>query len=121
MAELYRQIIMDHYQQPRRQGQLKKPSQTFHGANPLCGDTLVIEVKTNRAGVITDVAWRGEGCVVSQAAASWWCDSLIGKKLAAAQQTKPTVYLKRLAAGPLSAGRLRCAVLPLTTIKGDAL
>lgn len=121
MAKLYRQIIMNHYNSPRRRGKIKKPTQTFHGANPLCGDTLVIEVKTDRAGVITDVAWRGEGCVVSQAAASWWCDSLVGKKLSSVQKTSSTVYLKRLAAGPLSAGRIRCAILPLVTTKGNGL
>ncbi len=120
MAELYHHVIMDHYCHPRRRGKLTAPSATFRGTNPLCGDVLVIDIKTDRAGVITAVAWRGEGCAISQAAASWWCDSLVGKKLSAAQKTNPTRYLARFAA-PLSPGRIRCAVLPLVTLSGKGV
>lgn len=118
MAELYHHIIMDHYRAPRRRGSLSHPTAVFQGVNPLCGDVLVIELVVDHRGVITDAAWRGEGCAISQAAASWWCESVIGKRLTTVTTTTPEAYLKKFAA-PLSPSRIRCALLPLATMRGD--
>src|SRR5579884_384460 len=81
--DLYRDIILDHYQSPRNQGRLAEPDVATQGSNPLCGDEIEISLLI-RDGRIADVAFQGRGCSISQASASMMTESIKGKTLAEA-------------------------------------
>ncbi len=78
LEELYRQVILDHYRNPRRSGSIEAPDAVAEGYNPLCGDEVTIEVDLDN-GVVADVAVRGRGCSISQASASMMAETIVGK------------------------------------------
>jgi nitrogen fixation NifU-like protein len=78
LEELYREVILDHYRNPRNKGHLDAPGATAQGVNPLCGDEISIEL-TFRDGVVSDVAVEGQGCSISQASASMMSEAIKGK------------------------------------------
>ena len=80
LDELYRDIILDHYRNPRHRGHLQKPTAAKEGYNPLCGDEVTVEL-TVRDGVIDDVAYVGSGCSISQSSASMMTEAVQGKRL----------------------------------------
>ncbi|MEK7139369.1 MAG: iron-sulfur cluster assembly scaffold protein [Patescibacteria group bacterium] len=119
MGHPYEKIILEHYRWPRHRGRLTKPTASFSAGNPSCGDQLTIDVTTDHAGKIIAVGWEASGCAISQAAASWFSDFMLNKKLTAIQNLPPEKFLAGFTAH-LSPGRLACALLPLTTIKRSA-
>lgn len=80
LDELYRDIILDHYHNPRHRGHLPDPTATKGGYNPLCGDEVTVEL-TVRDGLIEDVAYVGSGCSISQSSASMMTEAVQGKRL----------------------------------------
>jgi nitrogen fixation protein NifU and related proteins len=131
--ELYREIILDHYQSPRNRGRLTSPDVATEGSNPLCGDE--IEVSLAIAGDrIADVAFQGRGCSISQASASMMTETIKGKSLedaVAVLGTFKTMMTERNAEldgetlGDLEAlqgvkrypVRVKCAILPWNVLK----
>lgn len=77
LEELYRQVILDHYRNPRHSGSLHQPDATAEGNNPLCGDEITIEIALDE-GRVADAAVRGRGCSISQASASMMAEAVIG-------------------------------------------
>ena len=77
LDDLYREIILDHYQNPRGRGELEHPSVRVHGHNPLCGDEVDVMI-TVTDGKITDIAFSGRGCSISQASASMMTEGVKG-------------------------------------------
>jgi nitrogen fixation NifU-like protein len=80
LDELYRDIILDHYRNPRHRGSLASPSASHEGLNPLCGDEVTVELLVE-ADRIADVAYKGSGCSISQSSASMMTDAIEGKPL----------------------------------------
>jgi len=78
LEELYREVILDHYRNPRNRGRLESPDATAEGVNPLCGDEITIDV-TISDGVVTGVAVEGQGCSISQSSASMMSEAIKGK------------------------------------------
>ena len=78
LEELYREVILDHYRNPRNKGQLDTPDATAQGVNPLCGDEITIELKFE-GDAVSEVAVQGQGCSISQASASMMTDAVKGK------------------------------------------
>ncbi len=78
LDELYREVILEHYQRPARKGELPSPTVSVNGANPLCGDELAYQMKLD-GGRIAQIRFAGKGCAISQAAASMLADELEGK------------------------------------------
>jgi len=78
LEELYREVILDHYRNPRNQGHLDSPDAKAQGVNPLCGDEINIEVSFSD-GVVSDVAIDGQGCSISQSSASMMTEAIKGK------------------------------------------
>ena len=78
LEDLYREIILDHYKNPRNRGELPEPAISVEGHNPLCGDeiTLYLDVAD---GVIRDVKVSGQGCSISQSSASMMTQAVIGR------------------------------------------
>ncbi len=87
LEDLYKEIIMDHYRNPRNQGSLEAPP-ALHalGINPSCGDEITLYVAVDAHDVITDVAIDGRGCSVSQSAASMMSEAIKGKTTAEARE-----------------------------------
>ena len=69
LGELYREMIVDHGRRPRNFGELADANRHIEGQNPLCGDHLEIALRVDD-DVITDIAFTGSGCAISQASAS---------------------------------------------------
>lgn len=80
LDELYRDIILDHYRNPRHRGRLPAPTVSREGFNPLCGDEVTIDLMV-KGGRVVDVAYRGSGCSISQASASMMAEAVLGKEL----------------------------------------
>jgi len=78
LEELYREVILDHYRNPRNRGHLDAPDARAQGVNPLCGDEISLEL-TLSDGVVTDVAVEGQGCSISQSSASMMTEAIKGK------------------------------------------
>ena len=71
LEDLYREIILDHYRNPRNRGELEvPPAHRVEGFNPLCGDEIVVYLDVNDAGVVDDIRIGGQGCSISQSSAS---------------------------------------------------
>ena len=80
LDDLYRDIILDHYRNPRHKGHLSAPTASHEGLNPLCGDEVTIEVQLED-GRLADVAYTGSGCSISQSSASMMTEAIEGKSV----------------------------------------
>jgi nitrogen fixation NifU-like protein len=80
LQELYRQVILDHYRNPRRRGKLSGPHVHAEGLNPSCGDEFFLDLRVED-GVVADVAINGQGCSISQASGSMMTDAIVGKSI----------------------------------------
>jgi nitrogen fixation NifU-like protein len=78
LEELYREVILDHYRNPRNRGHLESPDATAQGVNPMCGDEINIELSFTD-GVVAAVAVDGQGCSISQSSASMMTEAIKGK------------------------------------------
>ncbi|MBC1333365.1 Fe-S cluster assembly sulfur transfer protein SufU [Listeria booriae] len=78
LDQLYRQVIMDHYKNPRNNGTLDDESVTIDLNNPTCGDEIHLHLKMENQ-IITDAKFTGSGCSISMASASMMTESIIGK------------------------------------------
>ena len=81
LEDLYREIILDHYRNPRNRGELAVPPGTrVEGFNPLCGDEIVVFLDVDD-GLVRDVRIGGQGCSISQSSASMMSAAVKGKTL----------------------------------------
>ena len=78
LEDLYREVILDHYRNPRNKGHLDEPQATAQGVNPLCGDEISIEL-TFEDDKVSGVAVAGQGCSISQSSASMMTEAIKGK------------------------------------------
>ena len=86
LEDLYREIILDHYRNPRNRGELETPpAQRVEGFNPLCGDEIVVYVQVGDDQRITDIKIGGQGCSISQSSASMMSSAVKGKTIAEAR------------------------------------
>jgi nitrogen fixation protein NifU and related proteins len=67
MDSLYREEILEHYKRPHNWGHLEPHDLSFEDTNPLCGDELRVEMRTDGEGRIEDLRFSGHGCAISQA------------------------------------------------------
>jgi len=80
LEDLYREVILDHYRNPRNKGRLDDPEASADGVNPLCGDEISIDLKLE-GDRVSAVAIDGQGCSISQASASMMSEAVKGKTL----------------------------------------
>lgn len=78
LEELYREVILDHYRNPRNKGHLDEPTSTAEGVNPLCGDEISLGLKLE-GDVVTEIGVVGQGCSISQSSASMMTEAVKGK------------------------------------------
>lgn len=80
LDDLYREVIVDHYNHPRNYGKPSKWDVVVEGKNPVCGDEIKVYL-TVRDNVVVDCKFEGKGCSISIASASVMTETLIGKNL----------------------------------------
>ena len=82
LEDLYREIILDHYRNPRNRGELPAPpAQRVEGFNPLCGDEVVVYLDLDGGDTVTDIKIAGQGCSISQSSASMMSAAVKGKRV----------------------------------------
>jgi nitrogen fixation NifU-like protein len=114
---MYREVILDHYKNPRGHGVIEGADAQAEGQNPLCGDEVSIYVEFGEDGeTIDDVKFRGRGCAISQAATSMLTEMVKGRK-AMEVATMPRDELLDEVGIPLTPIRLKCALLGLGVLK----
>ena len=88
LEDLYREIILDHYRNPRNRGDLPSPpARRAEGFNPLCGDEVVVYLDVDAdADQVRDVRVGGQGCSISQSSASMMSAAVKGRSLEEARQ-----------------------------------
>lgn len=118
MDDLYKELIIDHYQHPHNHGTLADATNTYEDSNPLCGDRIRMEMKI-QDGVVTDIKFTGKGCAISQASASMLTDEVKGKSVQELKNIDKQTVLDMLGI-PLGPSRVKCALLPLKVIKASA-
>ena len=70
LDDLYQEVILDHYRNPRNHGQIPNPHLSSRGFNPFCGDEVVLGLNLDADEKVESVAFHGQGCSISQASAS---------------------------------------------------
>ena len=115
--QLYREVILDHYKNPRGHGVIEDADASADGQNPLCGDEVSIFVTFEEDGdTIEDVKFSGRGCAISQAATSMLTELVSGRS-AQEVATLPKDELLEEIGIPLTPIRLKCALLGLGVLK----
>lgn len=79
--DLYRDVILDHYRDPRNSCYVENPDIKCHGFNPFCGDEVDLQVRLDAAGVVVETGFQGNGCSISQASASMLTEVVKGKDI----------------------------------------
>jgi nitrogen fixation protein NifU and related proteins len=115
--QLYREVILDHYHNPRGHGVLEHADAQAEGQNPLCGDEVSISVRFGDDGdTIEEIGFEGRGCAISQAATSMLTEMVQGRK-ASEVATLPKEELLDEIGIPLTPVRMKCAILGLGVLK----
>lgn len=115
-ADIYREIILDYYRNPRNFGKLENPDIAMRDSNPLCGDELEmhINIKDNK---VSDVKFTGKGCAISQASASMLTELIMGKDFEYVKKLAKEDILDNLGLPDLGPARIKCALLSLKVLK----
>jgi nitrogen fixation protein NifU and related proteins len=114
--DIYREIILDHYRNPRNKGKLENADVVIHDSNPLCGDQIDIYLKV-KDGNIEDIKFDGRGCAISQASASMLTEMIINKPLTNAKDISKDDILENIGLTNLGPARIKCALLSLKVLK----
>ena len=114
--DIYREIILDHYRNPRNKGKLPQADVSTHDSNPLCGDEIDIHLKVEQ-GKIKDIKFEGRGCAISQASASMLTEMVLDKPLTAVKDLAKDDILENIGLMNLGPARIKCALLSLKVLK----
>jgi len=129
--ELYRDIILDHYKNPRNKGDLNPADVHVSANNPLCGDEVTITARLSPDGTkVAELHFSGRGCSISQASASMMTEEVVGKTLPEALRVINSFKEMMLADGDTAdlgdlealqgvkkyPVRIKCAVLPWNSL-----
>jgi nitrogen fixation protein NifU and related proteins len=117
MEDLYREVILDHYKNPRGHGVIDDADAAAEGQNPLCGDEVAIYVAFGEDGeTIDEVKFSGRGCAISQAATSMLMEMVQGRTASEVGELSKDELLEEIGI-PLTPIRLKCALLGLGVLK----
>src|SRR6266699_3544081 len=115
--QMYREVILDHYKNPRRHGAIADADAHAEGQNPLCGDEVSIFVRFGDDGdTIDEIGFEGRGCAISQAATSMLTEMVKCRKASEVAELPKEDLLEEIGI-PLTPIRLKCAILGLWTLK----
>lgn len=109
-------LILDHYEHPRHMGRLDPVDLVYSNNNPACGDVITVYLRSSGSGEPVMLTFEGQGCTISQAAASMVMEMLHGQTLAQIDAASVEPLLEKL--GPDIVGaRQRCATLAFNAVK----
>jgi nitrogen fixation protein NifU and related proteins len=115
--DLYREVILDHYKNPRGHGVIEGADAHADGVNPLCGDEVSIYVQFAEDGeTVEEVKFSGRGCAISQASTSMLMEMVVGKTAHEIAGLPKEELLEEVGI-PLTPIRLKCALLGLGVLK----
>ncbi|MBV8080449.1 MAG: SUF system NifU family Fe-S cluster assembly protein [Actinobacteria bacterium] len=115
--QFYREVILDHYKNPRSYGVLEHADAHAEGQNPLCGDEVTVSVKFGDDGeTIEQVGFEGRGCAISQAATSMLTEIVRGRTASQVAALPKEELLDEIGI-PLTPARIKCAILGLGVLK----
>ena len=114
--DIYREIILDHYRNPRNKGKISSPDVSIHDSNPLCGDEIDIHLKVE-GDKIKDIKFEGRGCAISQASASMLTEMVMNKPLTSVKDMTKDDILEEIGLTSLGPARIKCALLSLKVLK----
>jgi len=116
MDDFYREVVIDRYKNPHYRGALNPHDISFEDDNPLCGDHIQVDLRVGADGCVTEAAFNGHGCAISQASADLLMEAVIGKSLDEIKQLTRDDVLELLGIelGPV---RMKCALLSLKVLK----
>ncbi|MCA9933053.1 MAG: iron-sulfur cluster assembly scaffold protein [Ardenticatenaceae bacterium] len=118
-SSMYREQIIDLYENPLNYGELDPADFSYEEDNPLCGDVIRIDVRLDEQNRVAEVAWSGDGCAISQASASLLTEEIKGLTLDEVKAF-PKETLLELIGVQLSMARVKCALLSLKVLKAGA-
>jgi nitrogen fixation NifU-like protein len=118
VEDLYREAILDHYQNPRNYGTLEPADISYEEDNPVCGDHIRLDLRL-KDGHVSEVRFSGHGCAISQASASMLTEAIQGKTLEELKAFSKDDVLDLLGI-PLGPVRMKCALLSLKVLKAGA-
>lgn len=98
LEEMYKEVILDHYRNPRNKREVPGADRSCSKNNPLCGDDITVAI-SERDGVLADVGFTGQGCSISQSSASMMTEAVRGRTPAEAAALAADV--RRMLAGEL--------------------
>ncbi len=116
--DLYRELILDHYKNPRNFGHLEKPDAVMEENNVSCGDKIIMEIhfgEKKGKKIIRDVRFSGVGCAISQASASLLTEKVLGMPITDAMELTTGDILELLGT-TLTPSRIKCATLGLEVL-----
>jgi nitrogen fixation NifU-like protein len=108
--DLYQERILEYFEEPFHRGSCPAPTHIHEDENPLCGDLVRLELAVDASGVIQDAYFSGEGCCISQAAASMLVERISGKTRDEVRQFKAQEMLDLFGAR-LTPNRQKCCLL----------
>ena len=119
MDDMYRELILEHYKNPRHHGTLNPADISYEDDNPLCGDRIRIDLRLDGDEKIVEAAFSGQGCAISQASASMLLEDIQGKTLddIKALAKEDVLDMLGIELGPV---RLKCALLAFKVLKVGA-
>lgn len=112
---LYKEHILNHYRNPRNNYALVGADLVGNETNTLCGDEITMYANIDAGGIITAMSFMGEGCAISQAAASLFTDYAKGKPVDEIRNMTQE-DMEHLLGVPVSIVRARCALLPICAL-----
>ncbi len=116
-ADIYKEIILDYYRNPRNYGKLEKYDISARDSNPLCGDEVEMQIGVSDGGKIGEIKFYGKGCAISLASASMLTELAKGKPLEWVRELSKEDVLKMLGNPDLGPARIKCALLGMKVIK----
>ena len=115
-ADIYHEIIVDYSRNPINYGKIENHDVTFHDSNPLCGDSIDIDMKIDDDKV-TDIKFHGKGCAICMACTSVLTEITKGKSIEDVRKIEKGDILGELGLEHLQAVRIKCALLSLKVLK----
>lgn len=115
-ADIYHEMIIDYSRNPINYGKIEDHDVTFHDSNPLCGDSIDIDMKID-GQIVSDIKFHGKGCAICMACSSVLTEIAKGKSIDDVRGIGKNDVLGELGLEHLQAVRIKCALLSLKVLK----